>query len=72
MKNDASQNIQQLESKVEELLELSQRLAKENADLKAQLQKLQEDRSTLVEQKEQVRAQVENMIARLKAMEPTV
>jgi cell division protein ZapB len=72
MKNDASQNIQQLESKVEELLELSQRLAKENADIKAQLQKLQEDRSSLVEQKEQVRAQVENMIARLKAMEPTV
>lgn len=72
MKKDTSENIQQLEAKVDELLQLSKRLSKENAELKAQLQKLQEDRSGLVEQKEQVRTQVESMIARLRAMEPTV
>jgi cell division protein ZapB len=69
MKKEASKNIDELESRVEELLALSTRLSRENADLKAQLQELREDRSGLIEQKEQVRAQVESMIARLKAME---
>lgn len=67
--NDKTQNIEALERKVEELLELANRLSVENSDLKAQLQELKTDRSSLVEQKEQVRAQVENMISRLKAME---
>ena len=69
MKKETSKNIEDLEAKVEELLQLSQRLAQENAALKAQLQELKQDRSGLVEQKEQVRAQVESMIARLQAME---
>ena len=69
MKKETSANIEDLERKVEELLQLSTRLSQENAALKAQLQELREERSGLVSQKEQVRAQVENMISRLKAME---
>jgi len=69
MSNKTPNNIEALESKVEELLELASRLSVENAALKQQLQGLKSDRSGLVEQKEQVRTQVEGMIARLKAME---
>lgn len=69
MKNESTHKIDDLERKVEELLELSRKLAEENASLKAQLHEIKSDRSGLVEQKEQVRAQVESMISRLKAME---
>jgi uncharacterized protein (TIGR02449 family) len=69
MNDKTSNNIEALESKVEELLELASRLSVENTTLKQQLQGLKVDRSGLVEQKEQVRTQVEGMIARLKAME---
>ena len=69
MNNQSSTNIEALERKVEELLALSQRLSVENAQLKQQLQALKADKSGLVEQKEQVRAQVESMISRLKAIE---
>jgi len=69
MSNKTPNNIEALESKVEELLEIASRLSVENAALKQQLQGLKSDRSGLVEQKEQVRTQVEGMIARLKAME---
>jgi len=69
MSNKTPNNIEVLESKVEELLELASRLSVENTALKQQLQGLKSDRSGLVEQKEQVRTQVEGMIARLKAME---
>lgn len=69
MTNQSSTNIEALERKVEELLSLSQRLSVENAQLKQQLQALKADKSGLVEQKEQVRAQVESMISRLKAIE---
>jgi len=69
MSDKTSNNIEALESKVEELLELANRLSIENTALKQQLQGLKVDRSGLVEQKEQVRTQVEGMISRLKAME---
>jgi len=69
MSNKTPNNIEALESKVEELLELASRLSVENSALKQQLQGLKSDRSGLVEQKELVRTQVEGMIARLKAME---
>ena len=69
MTNKTPNNIEVLESKVEELLELASRLAVENSALKQQLQGLKTDRSGLVEQKEHVRTQVEGMISRLKAME---
>lgn len=69
MNNKTPNNIEALESKVEELLELASRLSVENSTLKQQLQGLKIDRSGLVEQKELVRTQVEGMITRLKAME---
>jgi uncharacterized protein (TIGR02449 family) len=69
MNTSTQQNIDALERKTEELLRLVQRLSTENATLKAQLHSMKLDKSGLVEQKEQVRSQVEQMIARLKAME---
>lgn len=67
--NTAQQNIDALERKTEELLRLVQRLSTENATLKAQLHGLKVDRTSLLEQKDQVRTQVEQIITRLKAME---
>lgn len=69
MNDKTSNNIEALESKVEELLELANRLSIENTSLKQQLHGLKVDRSGLVEQKEQVRTQVEGMITRLRSME---
>jgi len=69
MNDKTTNNIEALEGKVEELIQLSNRLSIENATLKQQLHELKVDRSGLVEQKEQVRNQVEGMISRLKAME---
>jgi cell division protein ZapB len=61
--------INKLEEQVEELLKLCQRLGDDNKDLRAQLHQLISERSTLVEQKEKVRVQVESMISRLRSME---
>lgn len=69
MKTENKNNIETLESKVEDLLALSRKLAEENTDLKQQLSEIRGDRAHLVEQKEQVRAQVEGMITRLKVIE---
>ncbi|MDH5766739.1 MAG: hypothetical protein OEZ38_12055 [Gammaproteobacteria bacterium] len=69
MTKETQHNIEALEQKVEELLALTRTLSDENKQLKDQLQNLKTDRSSLVAQKEQVRNQVENMIARLKSME---
>jgi len=69
MTTENQSNIQSLEGKVEELLALSKKLAVENSELKQQLQSLKGERSQLVEQKEQVRNQVESMITRLKTIE---
>ena len=69
MITSTQQNIEALERKTEELLRLVQRLSTENATLKAQLHSMKQDKSGLIGQKEQVRSQVEQMIARLKAME---
>ncbi len=69
MSKETQSNIEALEAKVEELLALTRELSQENAELKAQLKDVRSDRSHLVEQKEQVRSQVEGMIAHLKTME---
>ncbi len=67
--NNIANNIESLEAKVAELIELTSRLSGENSSLKEQLQQIKSDRASLFEQKEHVRSQVENMIARLKTME---
>ncbi|MGB5517135.1 MAG: TIGR02449 family protein [Gammaproteobacteria bacterium] len=67
--NDTNSRINRLEEQVSELLELCKRLGKDNSDLRAQMQALSGERATLLEQKEQVRSQVEAMISRLRSME---
>ena len=67
--NDTTTRIQRLEEQVSELLDICKRLGKDNNDLRAQLQALSGERANLLEQKEQVRSQVEAMITRLRSME---
>lgn len=62
-------SIEKLEDKVDELLDICQRLSNDNRELRSQLKQLATERSSLVEQKEKVRVQVESMISRLRAME---
>lgn len=66
---DTITRINKLEEQVNELLELCQKLGDDNSELRAQLQSLTSERSTLIEQKEKVRVQVESMITRLRSME---
>ena len=66
---DTITRINKLEEQVGELLTLCEQLGNGNKDLRAQLQHLTTERSTLVEQKEKVRVQVESMISRLRSME---
>ncbi len=66
---DSIIRISKLEEQVGELIELCQRLDKDNKDLRVQLQRLTSERSTLMEQKEKIRLQVESMITRLRSME---
>ncbi len=66
---DTIARITKLEGQVGELLEICQRLGNDNTELRSQLHRLTSERSTLVEQKEKVRVQVESMISRLRSME---
>ena len=66
---DSTSRISKLEEQVGELIELCQRLDNDNKDLRTQLQRLNSERSTLMEQKEKIRLQVESMITRLRSME---
>jgi len=67
--NDTIKRINKLEAQVNELLELCQQLGNDNQELRAQLQALTSERSSLIEAKEKVRVQVESMITRLRSME---
>ncbi len=67
--NETTSKFDRLERQVSELLDMCKRLGKENSDLRAQLQHLSGERASLLEQKEQVRHQVEAMIMRLRSME---
>lgn len=69
MSTEQKSNIEALEKKVDELIALTTKLSLENESLKQQLQQARSDRAGLVEQRDQVRGQVENMITRLKAIE---
>ena len=66
---DITTKIDRLESQVEELLELCQKLGDENSELRNQLQHLNRERAKLLDQKEQARSHVEAMITRLRSME---
>lgn len=69
MSTENQSNIEALEKKVDELIALSTRLSLENNALKQQLEEIRNDRASLVEQRDQVRHQVEGMITRLKSIE---
>lgn len=59
----------QLESKLNQLIALCQRLDKENAALKAREATWQQEKLRLVEKNELARTRVEAMIKRLKSLE---
>lgn len=66
---DTITRINKLEEQVNELLTFCERLGNDNKDLRAQLQQLSYERSSLMEQKEKIRSQVEAMITRLRSLE---
>ena len=63
------QELQRLGKRVDELVVICSQLKEENSSLKDRQDSLIADRATLLQKNEQVRARVEAMIGRLKAME---
>ncbi len=61
--------LKRLESRLDELVGVCQQLKEENRSLKQRQDSLMADRANLLQKNEQVRARVEAMIGRLKAME---
>jgi cell division protein ZapB len=64
-----SQELVRLEKRLDELVVICNQLKEENRSLKDRQDALIGDRATLLQKNEQVRARVEAMITRLKAME---
>ena len=64
-----SDQLQQLESQIDELLSLTQTLSKENRALRAQQHNWSTERAKLIEKNELAKSRVESMITRLKALE---
>jgi cell division protein ZapB len=64
-----SQELVRLEKRLDELVVIFSQLKEENRTLKDRQDSLNSDRATLLQKNEQVRARVEAMITRLKAME---
>ena len=58
-----------MQSRVQDVITLCERLRKENKALLEQQSEMAEERSKLIEKNEMARAKVEQMITRLKAME---
>ena len=67
----AEQDLGNLANKIDELIEMCDRLKLENAALREQRGTLAEERAVLLEKNELARTRVEAMINRLKAMEST-
>ena len=63
------QQLSRLERRLDELVVICNQLKEENRSLKDRQDSLIADRATLLQKNEQVRARVEAMISRLKAME---
>ena len=66
---DAEQRLDSLESRLEELLHVCDRLNAENRSLRERQDALVAERAALIEKNELARTRVEAMINRLKAME---
>lgn len=65
-----SETTDSLERKIDQLVELASRLQEENAALRERESGLVRERGQLLEKNEQARTRVENMINRLKALNP--
>ncbi len=65
----ADDQLTQLESKLDQLIELSAHLNRENRQLRAKLESLQHERRELIEKNELAGSRVAAMIERLKAAE---
>ena len=65
----ATNDLEALEEKVDELIALSEVLVEENQVLKAKQQSWTTERAKLVERNELTKTRVESMIARLKALD---
>lgn len=61
--------LQRLERRLDDLVVITNQLKEENRSLKQRQDTLISERATLLQKNEQVRARVEAMIGRLKAME---
>lgn len=61
--------LKRLESRLDELVGVCEQLKEENRSLKQRQDLLMSERANLLQKNEQVRARVEAMIGRLKAME---
>ncbi len=64
-----TEQLNRLETQVDELLVLTQVLAKENKALRAQQKNWSTERAKLIEKNELAKNRVESMITRLKALE---
>ena len=63
------QDLRRLEQRLDALVQVCDQLREENQSLKQRQDRLTAERATLLQKNEQVRARVEAMIGRLKAME---
>tara|TARA_B100001013_G_scaffold107325_2_gene61426 strand:- start:2593 stop:2823 length:231 start_codon:yes stop_codon:yes gene_type:complete len=61
--------LKHLEKRLDELVQICKKLQTENQSLKQRQDSIAEERANLIQKNEQVRARVEAMIGRLKAME---
>jgi cell division protein ZapB len=61
--------LKRLERRLEELIQVCEKLRGENASLRQRQESLIAERATLLQKNEQVRGRVEAMIGRLKSME---
>lgn len=64
-----SDELKQLESRVDQLIEACQRLQSENHALRAEQGSLSAEHARLIEKTRVARARIETMIGRLKALE---
>jgi len=63
------QELERLEAQVGSLLELIERLSRENKSLRAQQESLSHERAGLLEKHDQVRNRVDAIVTRLKSLE---
>jgi len=64
-----NENLKKLESRVDDLIGVCQKLRQENRTIRTQQQQLTDDHAKLMEKTQIARARIEAMIGRLKALE---